>query len=152
MFLQAFGLQNCYILNYTTLKDEKPSNEKTLIDVLIKDLMSSNFWFLFFIFMVQFISLFSPNVPMLNSPYLINHSLLFISNFHAISIFVFLYIQHVYIFQPDDFVGVDIAIIRRKSMMWKFLLTILMISLSCIFPILDPMMFSLISKGKQYDR
>ena len=139
-------------MNYTTLKDEKPPHEKTLIDILMKDFMSSHFWFLYITFLLQFISLFTPNVSILNSPYFLTHTSLFISNFHAISLFVLLYVQHVYIFQPDDFVGIDVAIMRRKSLIWKFLLTFLMISLSCLFPIRDPILFGLISNEEHYQR
>ena len=70
----------------------------------------------------------------------------------TIFLFVLLYVQHVYIFQPDDFIGIDVVTMRRKSLIWKFFLTFLMISLSCLFPIRDPILFVLLSNEEQYQR
>ena len=114
--------------------------------------MSSYFWFISSVGMIQFLSLFTPNVPMFGNIYLINHILVFISNFHCISLLMFLYIQHVMIFQPDDFKDLDPLKMRRKSLIWKFFLTLWVISISIVFPITEPIMFSLLSKGGQYQR
>ena len=114
--------------------------------------MSSYFWFISSVGMIQFLSLFTPNVPMFGNVYFINHILVFISNFHCVSILIFLYIQHVMIFQPDDFNDLDPLKMRRKSLIWKFFLTLCVISISIVFPITEPIMFSLLSKGRQYQR
>ena len=142
-----------YSISWITLQkcqDEKPPIEKTQIDVLVKDLMRSQFWFLFSMGIIQFVSLFAPNVPMYDNVYLMSHILLFISNFHIISIFILLYIQHVYVFQPDEFNGVDVSKMRKKSLMWKMFLTVFTISISIIFPIREPIMFTFSTRTFPY--
>ena len=83
------------------------------IDILMKDLMLSQFWFSLLTGLFQFISIFTPPlVPLTDNVYIISHTCVFVANFHCISIFVFLYVQHIYVFQPDSFTGADVSTIR----------------------------------------
>ena len=84
------------------------------IDILMKDMMLSQFWFSLVVGLFQFISIFTPPlVPLFNGHvYVISHTCVFIANFHIISMLVFLYVQHVYVFQPDSFTGADVSGIR----------------------------------------
>ena len=43
-------------------QDEKPHVEKSPLDILLKDLMNAQFYLLFSVGLVQFISLFSPPI------------------------------------------------------------------------------------------
>ena len=60
LFIHVFALFICSaIFDY---QNEKPKEEKTLFDVLIKDLMRTLYWITLFIFFIQFISFFIPPV------------------------------------------------------------------------------------------
>ena len=83
------------------------------IDILMKDLMLSQFWFSLLTGLFQFTSIFTPpSVPLTDNVYIISHTCVFLANFHGISMLVFLYVQHIYVFQPDDFIGADVSAIR----------------------------------------
>ena len=83
------------------------------IDILMKDLMLSQFWFLLPVGLSQFTSIFTPHsVPLSDNVYIISHTCVFMANFHGISMLVFLYVQHIYVFQPDDFTGADVSVLR----------------------------------------
>ena len=59
-FIHAYAMFiNSAIFDY---QNEKPKEEKSAFDVLIKDLMRTLFWIGYFIGHVQFISLFMPPV------------------------------------------------------------------------------------------
>ena len=135
-------------------QDEKPAPEKSPIDILVKDLMCSFLWYLFSTGLIQFISIFTPEyVPLFgNFGYLVSHLLVFISNFFCVSCLLHLYIQHIYVFQADDFNLSSVASMRRKCFLWKFFLTIVAILLSSIFPAREPIMVLLIFKAETYDR
>ena len=133
-------------------QEEKPSEEKSPIDHLIKDLMHSQFWLLFCICLCQIISLFTPPFTS-NVSYLITYIFVFLLNFHQISLLVLIYMQHVYVFYPDEFVNVDVSIMRLKSIIWKFILTFFSLFLSCLFPSSEvPTIFQMITKGRNYER
>ena len=133
-------------------QEEKPNEEKNPIDLLIKDLMHAQFWFLYHTCLIEMISLFTPPITS-NVTYLITYILNFLLNFHIISLLVQLYIQHIIVFYPDDFANVDFSIMRRKSIIWKFILTFFIIFLNCLFPSSEvPHTYQLLTKGVNYDR
>ena len=146
----AYAIFLCHaIYDY---QEEKPSEEKSPIDFLVKDLMHSEFWLLYHVCLVQIISLFSPPITS-NVAYLISYMQVFLLNFYQTSFLVLLYIQHVYIFYHNEFVNVDFSIMRQKSIMWKFILTLSSLFLSCLFPSLEvPMAYQILTKGAIYDR
>ena len=89
------------------------------IDVLMKDLTLSQFWYLLLVGLSQFTSIFTPPlVPLFDNVYIISHSCVFMANFHAVSMLVFLYVQHVYVFQPDSFTGADVSQTRYHPQMF----------------------------------
>ena len=133
-------------------QEEKPNEEKSPIDHLIKDLMHCQFWLLFCICLSQIISLFTPPITS-NVSYLITYIFVFLLNFHQISLLVLIYVQHVYVFYPDEFVNIDVSIMRRKSIIWKFILTFFSLFLSYLVPSSEaPMVYQLLAKRANYDR
>ena len=133
-------------------QEEKPDEEKSPIDLLVKDLMHSQFWYLLCLCLIEIITLFTLPITS-NVCYLITYMFVFLLNFHQISVLVQLYIQHVYVFYPDEFVNVDASIMRRKSIIWKFILIFFSISLNCIFPSSEvPPTFQMLTKGGNYER
>ena len=146
----AYAIFLCYaICDY---QEEKPSEEKSPIDFLVKDLMHSEFWLLYHVCLVEIISIFSPPITS-NVAYLISYIAVFLLNFHQTSLLVLLYIQHVYVFYHDEFVNVDVSIVRQKSIMWKLILTLFSLFLSYLFPSLEvPMAYQILAKGANYDR
>ena len=126
-------------------QEEKPDEEKSPIDLLVKDLMHSQFWYLFSLCLIEIITLFTPPITS-NVCYLITYMFVFLLNFHQISVLV-------YVFYPDEFVNVDASILRRKSIIWKFILTFFSISLNCLFPSSEvPPTFQMLTKGGNYER
>ena len=149
-FVCAYSIFLCYaIYDY---QEEKPNEEKSPIDLLIKDLMQAQFWLLFCICLNGTISLVTVPITS-NVPYLLTYISVFLLNFHQISLFVQLYIQHIYVFYHDDFVNVNVFIMRRKSIKWKFILTFFSIFLNCLFPSSGvPGAYQMLTKGGNYDR
>ena len=149
-FVCAYSIFLCYALH--DYQEEKPNEEKSPIDLLVKDLMNAQFWFLYHTCLIVMISLFSPPITS-NLTYMITYIFIFLLNFHQISLLVQLYIQHVSVFYPDDFVNVDVSVMRQKSMLWKFILTVFSIFLRCLFPSSEvPHTYQLLSKGVNYNR
>ena len=146
----AYSIFLCYaIYDY---QDEKPAEEKSPIDVLVKDLLHSEFWLLYNICLIELISLFTPPITS-NMAYLISHISVFLVNFHHMSLLILLYIQHLYVFYPEECANVDVSIMRRKSLIWKFILTFFSLFLSCLVPSPEaPMAYQLLAKGANYDR
>ena len=100
----GYSIFLCYaIYDY---QDEKPNEEKSPIDLLVKDLMHSEFWLLYLVCLIEIISLFTPPITS-NVAYFISHISVLMSNFHQISLLVLLYVQHIYIFHPDNCENVD---------------------------------------------
>ena len=147
----AYAIFLCYaIYDY---QDEKPDEEKSPIDVLVKDLLQSQFWMLYSICLIGLISLFTP--PITGSMAYLVSSLVsvFLVNFQLISLLILLYIQHLYVFYPDECANVDVSIMRRKSLIWKFILTFLSLFLSFLFPSPEvPLAYQMLAKGANYDR
>ena len=148
--LCAYAIYLCYaIYDY---QDEKPAEEKSPIDVLVKDLLHSQFWLLYDICLIGLISLFAPPITS-SMVYLVSHISVFLINFHHVSLLILLYIQHLFIFYPDECANVDVSIMRRKSLIWKFILTFFSLFLSYLVPSQDvPVAYQMLAKGANYDR
>ena len=146
----SYAIFLCYaIYDY---QEEKPSTEKSLLDFLVKDLMNSLFWLLYHMCLVEIIASFSPPITS-NVAYLISHISVFLLNFHQMSLLILLYIQHIYVFYNDEFVNVDVSIMRQKSIIWKFILTLFCLFLNYLFPSAEaPVTYQLLTKGVNYDR
>ena len=120
--------------------------------VLVKDLLHSEFWLLYNICLIVLISLFTPPIPS-NMAYLVSHVSVFWVNFHHISLLILLYVQHLYVFYPDECANVDVSIMRRKSLIWKFILTFSILFLSYLVPSQEvPVAYQMLAKGANYDR
>ena len=133
-------------------QEEKPNEEKSPVDLLVKDLMHSEFWFLYQVCLIEIISLFTPSIQS-HLTYLVSHISVFLLNFQQISLLILLYIQHVYVFHPDECAKVDVSIMRQMSIIWKFTLTVFSISLSCLVPSPEvPLAYQMLTKGADYDR
>ena len=133
-------------------QDEKPNNEKWILDHQIKDWMTSQFCYLFFVGWVQFISLFTPAAP-LNICYFSSYVVVFLLHFLVSTIFVYMYIQYIFTFQPQDTVNIQSSTLWKKALIWKFILTLFILLLSILFPFEEqPIPFQLLSKGQKYDR
>ena len=146
----AYAIFLCYaIYDY---QNEKPNEEKSPIDLLVKDLMHSQFWLLLNICLIEIISLFTPPITC-NGTYLVSYISVFLLNFQQISVLILLYIQHIYVFYPDECANVDASIMRRKTIMWKFILTCFSIFLDCLVPSPEaPGAYQVLTKGANYDR
>ena len=146
----AYAIFLCYaIYDY---QDEKPAEEKSPIDVLVKDLLRSEFWLLYNICLIEFISLFTPPITSYMA-YLVSHTSVFLVNFHHMSLLILLYIQHLYVFYPDECANVDVSIMRWKSLIWKFILTFVSLFLGYLVPSPGvPMAYQMLAKGANYDR
>ena len=146
----AYAIFLCYaIYDY---QDEKPAQEKSPIDLLVKDFMHSKFWLIIHICLVEIISLFAPPITS-DSAYLASYISVFLIDFNLMSLLILLYIQHVYIFYFDLIANVDVSIMRQKSIIWKIILTFLSLFLDFLVPSLDtPMAFQMLAKSAMYDR
>ena len=134
-------------------QDEKPNEEKSLFDILIKDLMRTLFWVAYFIGHIQFISFFTH--PLNNGfVYLLSYCGVFIIHFTMATILVTVYIQNVFTFQPDDIESIDVTTLRHKSMVSKLILTFVSMFLSILMPIeTEPLIFQLLDKDRtSYNR
>ena len=146
----AYAIFLCYaIYDY---QNEKPNEEKSPIDLLVKDLMHSQFWFLFNICLIEIISLFTPPITS-NGVYLVSYIAVFLLDLQQMSVLFLLYIQHIHVFYPDECANVDASIMRRKTIIWKFILTFFSLFLDCSFPSPEaPAAYQLLTKGANYDR
>ena len=101
---------------------------------------------------IEIISLFTPPITS-TVAYMISHTNVFLVHFNQISVLILLYIQHIYVFYPDECANIDVSIMRRKSILWKFILTFFSLFLSCLVPSPEaPMAYQLLTKGANYDR
>jgi hypothetical protein len=150
IFVFAYAIFLCNaIYDY---QDEKPKDEKSPTDILIKDIKNVEFWFFYVFGLIRFISLFTPPTTSI-IVYLISYFFIFINNFYFVSWLVFLYIQYVYVFQHEQFSNVNLSSMWWKSLGWKFLLTFPSLSLNIVFPLENiPLPFQMLSKGCHYDR
>ena len=121
----------------------------------MKDLMHSGFWFIYFCFLIEFISLFLPHTEEVsNIVYLLSHIGVVMNNFHSVSFLVLVYIQYVYVFYNSQFDNIDVSVLRMKSLLWKFILLIICLFLNYVFPSKQiPTGFKLLTHGcHQHDR
>ena len=133
-------------------QEEKPIEEKSPVDLLVKDLMHSEFWFLYQVCLIEIISLFTPPITS-DVAYLVSHISVFLLNFQQISLLILLYIQHAYVFHHEECANVDVSIMRPMSIIWKFTLTLFSISLSCLVPSPEvPLAYQMLTKGADYNR
>ena len=146
----AYAIFLCYaIYDY---QDEKLAEEKSPIDLLLKDYMHSEFWLLYHNCLVEIISLFTPFITC-NIAYLVTYISVFLVNFHQISMLILLYIQHLFVFYPDECVNVDVSVLRQKSIIWKFVLTLFSLFLGFLVPSPDvPWTYQMLAKGANYER
>ena len=146
----AYAIFLCYaIYDY---QDEKPAEEKSPIDLLVKDLTHSAFWFIIHICLIEIISLFTPPIVS-DVAYFASYMSVVLTDFHLISLLILLYIQRIYIFYFDLVANVDVSVMRQKSIMWKFILTFFSLFLDFLVPSPDtPMAFQMLAKGAKYDR
>ena len=75
--------------------------------------MHSHFWLLFKICLIGIISLFTPPITS-NGTYLVSYISGFLLDFQQTSVLILLYIQHIYVFYPDECANVDASIMRRE--------------------------------------
>ena len=146
-----------YVLFLTSaifdFQDEKPKDQKTPFDVLIKDLVRTLFWVAYILGLIQVISFFTP--PLNNDiVYWFSYLMIFINHFTLASILVTVYIQNVFTFQPDDIEGIEVTTLRHKCMVSKLILTFVSMVLSILVPIeKDPIVFQWLDKDRTtYDR
>ena len=133
-------------------QNEKPVEEKSPIDIQIKDIHTITICLLRYFGFIQFISVFLPAVTC-QIVYLISHLSVFLSNLYIVSWLVYLYIQYLYIFYPDHIKEIPVSTLRLRSFLWKIFLTIISMVISTICPLENqPIMFQFLAKGKQYDR
>ena len=160
--LGHFGLSGLIFLTYFysiylsyaihDYQNEKPIEEKSPIDIHIKDIHTITICLLRYFGFIQFISVFLPAVTC-RIVYLISHMSVFLSNLYIVSWLVYLYIQYLYIFYPDHIKEIPVSIIRLRSFLWKLFLTMISMIISTICPLENqPIMFQFLAKGKQYDR
>ena len=150
VFVSAYAMFLCYaIYDY---QHEKPACEKSPIDMLMKDFLHIEFWTVYHISLIDIISLFTPPITS-NVVYLISYIHVFFINFHQISLLILFYIQHLYVFYPDECLNVDVSVMRQKSIVWKFILTLCSIFLSFLVPSSHvPQAYQMMAKGADYER
>ena len=158
IFLGAISFPiHLYVLFLTSaifdFQDEKPEDQKSPFDVLIKDLIRTLFWVAYIFVHIQFISFFTP--PLNNDiVYWFSYLMIFINHFTLASILVTVYIQNVFTFQPDDIDGIEVTTLRHKCLVSKLILTFVSMVLSILVPIeKDPIVFQWLDKDRTtYDR
>ena len=114
--------------------DEKPKEEKCLLDHQLKDLCYSQFYFLYYSVLVHFISIFAPPITFVVA-FWMTHFGIFLMYFNVVSTFVCLHIQYEFIFHHEDLKNIKISILRMTSIIWKILLTLLVFSVDVACPI-----------------
>ena len=134
-------------------QDEKPEEEKSHFDVLIKDMTSNIFWAAYIFGHIQFISLFTPSLDN-DLVYCLSYLGVLIFHFMAASILVIVYIHNVFVFQPDDIEGIMVTNFRSKTRVSKFIVTFCLMFFSIIMPVQkEPLIFQWFNKGKtNYER
>ena len=127
-------------------KDEKPNEEKSLFDQQIKDLYTSQFYFLYYSGLVHFISIFSPPLS-LDVAYWISFVGIFLLYFNTVSALVSLYIEYVLIFQPDDMKNIEPRTLRWKSLICKVFLSIILFMMDVCFPFQELVILQLLTES-----
>ena len=155
VFLHAYAIFLCYaIIDYYHV--EKPSYDKSSFDVLVKDLFQSEYYFLYFMGLVQHISLFTPSIIIRDSNnivYFVTHLGVFLAHFYHASLFITLYVKYIFIFQHNDVKDVQVAHLEWKTFAWKVVITLLAICFSSLLPLEDqPLWYTMLAKKHDYDR
>ena len=152
LFVHGYAIFLSYaIYDY---QDEKPTNEKSPTDILIKDLKNTEFWCLYFSLLVQFISLFTPPITSL-IVYYVSYINVFSMNFYSVSWLVSNYIQYIHIFHHELVVDNSVSAMRWKVFGLKLFITFLSLLLNIAVPYpetMTPIFFQILSKGSHYER
>ena len=104
-FVHGYAMFMCFAIH--DYQNEKPREEISPIDVLVKDFMTSSFLLLSYSYLVHLISLSIPPTISINA-YLISHIGTFITNFESVSMLITLYIQHICVFYSDQFSNLNV--------------------------------------------
>ena len=131
--------------------DEKPKEEKCLLDHQLKDLCYSQFYFLYYSGLVHFISIFATPITFLVA-FWMTHFGIFLMYFNVVSTFVCLHIQYEYVFHHEDLKHVKISILRMTTTMWKFFITLLVFSVDVACPIQELVTMQLLIKKDDNER
>ena len=83
-------------------QDEKPKDEKSPTDILIKDIKNVEFWFLYDCGLILFISLFTPPITYI-LVYFTSYILIFLMNFYSVSRLVFFIFNMCMCFNMSNF-------------------------------------------------
>ena len=127
--------------------DEKPEEEKSLLDHQLKDLCYSQFYFLYYSGLVHFISIFAQPITFVVA-FWMTHFGLFLMYFNVVC----LHIQYKFVFHHDDLKHVKTSILRVTTIMWKFFLTLLVFSIDVACPIQELVTMQLLTKKDNNER
>ena len=103
---------------------EKPNYEKSTFDCVYRDTLAANIALTGYAGLCNFIGILIPPCQSPTLPYALSTLGYMLYVFVWASIFVTLYINHIYTFQPESTVGVQAFKLRWKSIVWKLFLTI----------------------------
>ena len=132
-------------------KDEKPQEEKCIFDQQIKDHATSQFYFLYYSGLIHFISIFA--LPLSQDvAFWISFIGIFLLYFNVVSALVCLYIEYIFVFQPDDTKNLEPASLRWKSLTCKLSLSIVMFLIDVLFPFQELVILQLLTKSNNNDR
>ena len=153
IFLHAYAIFLCYaIIDYYHV--EKPIQDESPFDVLVKDLFQSEHYFLYYMALVQHISLFTPPISdSSNILYFASHLGVVLAHYFHASLFVTLYVKYIFIFQHKDVEDVQVTNLEWKTFAWKVVITLLAICFSSVLPLEDqPLWFTMLTKKNNYNR
>ena len=103
---------------------EKPNYEKSTFDCVYRDTLAANIALTGYAGLCNYIGILIPPCQSPTLPYALSTLGYMLYVFVWASIFVTLYINHIYTFQPESTVGVKEFKLRWKSIVWKLFLTI----------------------------
>ena len=103
---------------------EKPNYEKSTFDCVYRDTLAANITLTGYAGLCTFIGILIPPCQSPTLPYALSTFGYMLYVFVWASIFITLYINHIYTFQPESTVGVEEFKLRWKSIVWKLFLTI----------------------------
>ena len=103
---------------------DKPNEEKSNFDCVYRDTLAANIALTAYTGFFNYIGILMPPCKSPNLPYAIFIFGYILFTFVWASIFITLYINHVYTFQPESTLGVQEFKLRWKSRVWKLCLTI----------------------------
>ena len=115
----------------------------------MKDVINSQYYFLYYSGLVHFISIFAPPIPFYFA-YWITYPGIFLLYFNVVSLFVCAYVHYMYVFYHEDFKFVQVSFLRLTTLLWKFSLTIFAFFVDIFYPLQD--MLVLRVKGDNHDR